>query len=128
MTFSTLIAVAAVFCLLSCSLSLLAIYWSIRAGSQRGRAALICSGVALLVGYWGLKRIHLSASKTVNGHLVWSLNSHWFFIAALVLGAVSLAFGVYNWRQTRGSNRAAYHETVLKSADCKGDTDYERDL
>jgi hypothetical protein len=53
--------------------------------------------VALLIGYLGLSRFQLNASRTVNSHLVWSLDSRWFFRVSLVLGAASLALSVWNW-------------------------------
>jgi hypothetical protein len=107
MIFSTLIAVASALWLLSCGASLLAVYWTIKARSRRPRAASISSCAALLVGYWGLSRIHLNASKTVDGHLVWSVNSQWFFGAALVLGAASLAWSLWNWKKSSSGTTAA---------------------
>ena len=105
MTFSTLIALASVVWLLSCGASLLAVYWNITAGPQRWRAAFISTCVAVLVGYMGLTRIQLNASKTVNGHLQWSFDSRWFFLGALVLAATSLALTVWSWSKSR-SRRA----------------------
>ena len=107
MTFSTLIALACAVWLSSCGASLLALYWNSGARSQRPLAAFILSCVGLLVGYLGLSRIHLNASKTANGHLEWSINSHWFFLGALVLGAVSLALAVWNWRKASSRRTAA---------------------
>jgi protein-S-isoprenylcysteine O-methyltransferase Ste14 len=71
------------------------------AGPQRLRAAFISCGVALLAGYFGLSRIQLNGSKTVNGHVEWSINSRWFFFGALVLAAASLALTLWNWRKAR---------------------------
>jgi hypothetical protein len=107
MTFSTLVALACVVWLLSCGASLLALYWNSRRRSQRPLAAFILSCAALLIGYCGLSRIQLNASKTVNGHLVWSINSRWFFTAALVLGAASLAWSLWNWKKANGSGATA---------------------
>ena len=105
MTFGTLISLASAVWLLSCGGSLLALYWNIMAGAQRLRSAFIASCVALLVGYLGLSRIHLNASKAVNGHVEWSINSRWSFLGALVLGAASLALTLWNWR--KASSRLA---------------------
>jgi hypothetical protein len=99
MGFSSLVALACAVWLLSCGASVLALYWSIKAGSQRRRAAVIMSCLGLLSGYFGLSLIHVKAWRTVNGHLEWSINSRWFFLAAVVLGAASLALAVWNWRK-----------------------------
>ena len=101
MTLSMLIVLASAAWLLSCGASVLALYWNMTAGSLRLRAAFISSCIALLVGYWGMGRIQLSASKTVNGQVEWSINSRWFFLGALALGAASLASTLWNWRKAR---------------------------
>ena len=101
MTFKILVALASVVWLLSCGASLLALYWNLMAGSQRLRAAFISSCAALLIGYLGMSWIRLNASKTVNGHVEWSVNSHWFFLGALVLAATSVALTLWNWRKGR---------------------------
>src|SRR5215831_16804476 len=97
MTFNIFIALACVDWLLSCGASLLALYWNFKARSKRPRAAFLLSCAALVLAYGGLSHVQLSASKTVNGELVWSLNSRWFFIGALVLGGASLAWSLWNW-------------------------------
>jgi hypothetical protein len=99
MTFSTLIALALAVWLLSCGASLLALYWNLVAAAQRLRAAFISSCVALLIGYLGVSRIQLNASKTVNGQVAWSFHSRWFFIGALLLGGASLALTLWKWRK-----------------------------
>jgi len=99
MTFGILVTIAVAVFLLSCGASVLALYWSIKAGSHRGLGAVISSSIALVIAYVGLSCIQLHASRTVNGQLVWSLNSRWFFVAALVLGAIALALAVWKWRK-----------------------------
>jgi len=106
MTLGALIALAAAVWLLSCAASVLARYWNIVAPAPRLRAAFISSGLALLLGYWGLGWIQLHASKTVNGRVEWSINSRWFFIGALVLGAASLALTLWNWRKASSRHAA----------------------
>jgi len=101
MTFKILVALASGVWLLSCVASLLALYWNLRAGSQRLRAAFISSCAGLLIGYLGVARIQLNASQTVNGHLAWSINSRWFFVGALLLAAASATLTVWNWRKGR---------------------------
>ena len=111
MTFNTYVALACVVWLLSCGASLLALYWNIKA-PQRPRAAFILSCAALVFAYGGLSRIQLHASKTVNGHLMWSINSRWFFVGALVLGAASLAWSLWNWTKAK-SGSAALAGTIV---------------
>ncbi len=89
--------------LASCGASLLSLYWSIRGAFERRWHALISCGVALLLAYLGLSRIQFHALKTVNGHVVWSFNSKWFFVGALVLAAISLVLAFWNWRKANHS-------------------------
>ena len=99
MRFGALIALASAIWLLSCAASVLAVYWNIVAPARRLLAAFISSCLAILIGYWGLRWIQFNASRTVNGHVEWSINSRWFFIGALVLGGASLALTLWNWRK-----------------------------
>src|SRR5438067_12329176 len=99
MTISTLVALVSAVWLLSCGASVLALYWNVVARVQRRRAAFVSSCVALLIAYGGLSRVRLNASKTVNGHVEWSVDSRWFFTAALILGAAALAVTLWNWRR-----------------------------
>jgi hypothetical protein len=99
MRFGALIALASAIWLLSCAASVLAVYWNIVAPARRLLAAFISSCLAILIGYWGLRWIQFNASRTVNGHVEWSINSRWFFIGALVLGGASLALTFWNWRK-----------------------------
>jgi hypothetical protein len=98
-TMSALLGIIGVVWLLSCGASLLSLYWSTLSGFERRVPALISCGVALLLAYLGLTRIQFHASKTVNGQVVWSFNSKWFFVGALVLAGVSLSLALWNWRK-----------------------------
>jgi hypothetical protein len=102
MTFGTPIMLASAVWLLSCGASVVALYWNVAGRARRGRAALVSSCVALLIAYGGLSRIRLSASKTVDGHIEWSVDSRWFFAGALILGAATLALTLWNWRRAAG--------------------------
>jgi hypothetical protein len=93
--------------MLSCSASLIAMYLSMRAAAKRWWAAIVSCGVGLTTAYWGLTRMQLHASKTVNDHVVWSFNSRWFFIAALVLAFASLALTLWTRRNAGKSNATA---------------------
>jgi hypothetical protein len=99
MSLSILIGVGATLWLVSCVAALFALRWNLTAGRQRFHPALIAACLALLTGYWGLSHYHFQASKTVNGHTQWAFNSKWFFVAALVLGALSLGLTLWNrWK------------------------------
>jgi|SRR5215831_7979149 len=102
MAFSGFIAVVSAVWLIGCGAAILALYWNMKAGSKKWWASCILSAIALVIGYLGLTRIQFHASKTVNGHLEWSVNSQWFFIATVVLGAASLAWSVWNARKAVG--------------------------
>jgi protein-S-isoprenylcysteine O-methyltransferase Ste14 len=102
MGFYILIGMAAGLWLLSCGAAVLGLRWNF-GEERRFKASLVASLVSLALGYVGMSRVHLSASRTVNGHVQWSLNSKWFFVAALILGGVSLVFTLWNQiKQGRG--------------------------
>ncbi len=99
MTLSLLVAVALGVLLLSCGASVLAIWWSVMPRPGRYKAALVSALLALATGYFGVAHVNLHASRSVNGHVEWSLNSHWFFVAALILGGIALVLTLWKWRQ-----------------------------
>ncbi|HWH70445.1 MAG TPA: hypothetical protein VNT26_13745 [Candidatus Sulfotelmatobacter sp.] len=100
MPISLFIGVGVALWLASCVAALLAIRWSRVPGRRRFPAALASSCLALALGYLGWSHYHFAASKTVNGHVQWSVNSKWFFLAALLLGAGSLAWALWSARKT----------------------------
>src|SRR5678816_551870 len=97
MTFNVLVGIAAVLWLLSIVACVMALRWS--SVPSRFWAAIILSGVALIIGYLGMTRFHIVASETVNGQLRWRFDSRWFFIATLIFGAFTLAYTI--WKRTR---------------------------
>ena len=108
MSLSVLITAAAAVWVVSCVASALALRWNFTGTARRLPAALVCSCLALAIGYFGISRIQFSASKTVNGQVLWSINSRWFFIAALLLGAVSLGVTLWNWRKGRPASSRSF--------------------
>jgi len=98
MTFQLLIGIIAALWLASLAACVLA--WRFSFVANRFVASIILSVTALAMGYLGLTRFHVSASRTVNGETQWSFNSRWFFIATLVLGALTLAFTIWKHRRT----------------------------
>lgn len=107
MTFNALVALVSAVWLLSCGVSALALYWNVFARGQRWGAAIAASCVALVIAYGGLSQFRLSASKTVNGHIEWSVDSRWFFIAALIFAGAALALSLWNWWRSRKAAAAA---------------------
>jgi len=102
MTFNVLVGIAAGLWLLSVVACVMALRWS--SEPRRFWAAIILSGVALIIGYLGMTRFHIVASEPVNGQLRWRFDSHWFFIATLVFGAFTLANTL--WKKTRSASVA----------------------
>ncbi len=98
--FYALAVVATIVWLLSCAASLCSLLLNVRART-RWKAALVCSAIGIAIAYLGWSRINLTASQSANGHEQWSLNSKWFFLAALVLGCISLVPTFLNWRKAR---------------------------
>jgi len=101
MTFQVLCGIAAALWLFSIVACGLAFRWSLLSVPGRFGAALLLSGAALVMGYLGMTRFHVVASKTVNGHLQWRFDSRWFFIATLLFGAYTLAYTL--WKQRRAT-------------------------
>jgi hypothetical protein len=97
--FYILCGVAALVWLCGMAAGVLALGWGV-AVRGRLRPALIMSIVAILIGWLGMLMIHVRYSKTVNGS-GWAIDSKWFFLAPLLLGAVSLAFAFWKWMKSR---------------------------
>jgi hypothetical protein len=99
MTFQLLIGSAAALWLASLAACAFAWRWSYSGIAKRFAASVILCLTALAIGYLGLTHIHLSASKTVNGRTQWSFDSNWFFIATLILAALTLAYTIWKHRK-----------------------------
>lgn len=78
----------------------LAFRWSGRADRGRFWPSVILAIVALLIGYVGLTRYSISASKTVNGQVQWRFDSKWFFIGLLAAGVVALVCALWRGKRT----------------------------
>jgi len=99
MSISTLYGLTAAIWLLSFTAALLGLWWTFRPGQRWRWAALVSSCLALAVSYFGLSRLHLAVSRTTNGRLDWSINSKWFFLVSLMIGAVALILTLWHWRK-----------------------------
>ncbi len=94
-----LYTIPALMWLVSCGAAAVALRVCFAQGLFRFQRAFVASIVALAVALYGLLNVHVAASRTVNGQLIWSINSKWFFLAALGLAAFSL--GTTFWRRTK---------------------------
>jgi hypothetical protein len=99
MTFQVLIGIVAALWLSSLIACALAWRWSFVGNANRFVASIILCVAALIMGYLGLTRFHLTASQTVNGETQWSFNSRYFFIATVVLAALTLAYTIWKNRK-----------------------------
>ena len=102
-TIYILFAIAAglwLFSLAACAVALLCCCFP---GRRRFWLAIVLSGLAILIGFLGTTRFHVTYSRTVNASH-WSIDSRWFFIVPLVLGALALALAI--WRRSRSSRVA----------------------
>lgn len=97
-TIYALFAVAAILWLFSLAACAVALLCCCFPGRRRSTIAIVLSGLAILIGYLGTAQFHVTYSRTVNNSH-WSIDSRWFFIAPLVLGALALALAI--WRRSR---------------------------
>lgn len=93
MTFQLLVAIAALIWLASLAACAIATF------TKRLWLSVILSLIALVIGYLGITHFHITASKTVNGQVQWSFNSQWFFVATIVLSALTLAYSIWKHRK-----------------------------
>ena len=100
MNLDFLIDLIAALWLISIAACVMAWRWSFLGRANRFWASVVLSASALIVGYLGLTRFRVSGSKTVNGRVIWSFNSRWFFIATLILAAATLAYTVWKHRKS----------------------------
>jgi hypothetical protein len=94
MTLQILIGAVVVLWLTGIAASLCAFGWGCLAVRRRFWLAVILSVVALVISYLGLTHFSFAYSRTVNGKVISSLSSKWFFMTSLLLGALALAGAV----------------------------------
>ena len=97
-------AIAGVVWLTGVAAALLSLRWTFTP-RPRFWPATLAALAALMVGYVGLTRFQMTASKTVNGVTQWRFDSKWFFAALLVLAASALACVV--WKRFMPGRRSA---------------------
>lgn len=97
MIFNPFFGIAAAIWLAGIGACIFATRLSRSTGARRFGVALGLSLAALGLGYVGLTRFSIVASRTVNGETVWRFDSRWFFIALLVCGALALLLTL--WRR-----------------------------
>jgi hypothetical protein len=97
MSFKVFIAMVLAYWLLAIAAGMLAFIWSF--SRRRFWPGLILSVLAVLGSYFGLERIRITSSQTVNGHLQYYIDSRWFFMASLGFGILALAHTLWKrWR------------------------------
>ena len=87
----------------SIAAAMISLLWC-RHGASYPQRSLVFSVVSTAIAVFGLARIHLSASKTVNDKVEWAINSKWFFLVALALGCVALAMALKRNLSDKGEN------------------------
>lgn len=92
------VAVATALWLAGITACLVALRWSSPCRVPRFGAALVLCAGALVVGYLGFTKLQMTFTRTVNGQ-GWSISSKWFFLALILLAAVSLS--IVCWRRFR---------------------------
>jgi len=98
-TLGSFTAVVSLVWLLSVVAGGLSLRWTLMRRPGGSVAGLLSAAGSLALAWLGLSRFHLETSKTVNGRLMWSLDSKWFFQAACVLAATALLLAV--WKRLR---------------------------
>ena len=99
MNFQLLVGIIAVLWLASIVACVVALRWTFLSVPRRFLAAVVLSLTAILLGYLGLTRFHVDASRTVNGQTQWRFDSKWFFIVTLVFAGATLIYSL--WKQKR---------------------------
>ncbi len=87
----SLFAVPGIIWAVSCAAAGVALYGALGKGNFNFKRTFIFAVVALAIAAYGFGHFQLSASETVNGVVRWSINSKWFFLAALGLSGTALA-------------------------------------
>lgn len=85
--------------LLSLSAAIAAFFLNLRPTRFSWLAPMALSFLALGTSYFGLRFLSFSASQSVNGQVQWSLNSKYFFLTTLALGALSLLQTLWTHRR-----------------------------
>jgi hypothetical protein len=94
----------AVMCLwlLSIVACIISFRWALYSLPRRLWPGVLLSAFALIGGFLGI-HFRVIASRTVNSHVQWKFDSKYFFVATVVLAALTLAFTVWRQRKLRSS-------------------------
>jgi hypothetical protein len=88
-SFNMIVAMMTALWAVSVAASLLAMGWSVTRSPRGGWQAVVAAGAGLAIGYLGWAHFFIRYSRTVNGS-GWTLDSRWFFLAAMILACLSL--------------------------------------
>ena len=100
MSFNVFIAALVTGWVLTIAAGVLVFVWSF--SRRHFWPGLVLAVLAVLGSYFALTHIHITSSQTTNGHLVYSLDSRWFFMASLGLNMLALAHALWlRWQKSR---------------------------
>ena len=98
MSFDLLVGIVLGLWLVGLAAGLLGIWFGCVSATRRFNLGFGFSVGSVVVACAGLKWVHFSFTRSVNGS-TWSLDSRWFFLASL--GLALLALGLTIWGQMR---------------------------
>lgn len=93
--------------LLSIIACIVSLRWALFSVPRRFWFSVILSSAALVGGYLGMTHFRVVASRSVNGHTQWKFDSKWFFLATIVLAALSLALTICKRKRFKRASPAA---------------------
>ena len=97
---ASLITTVAVIFLVMVVPSIFAYRWSARSVPNRFWPAVILSLVTMVLALIALKGFQFTASRSVNGRLVWHFDSKWLFIAGFAVGVLTLVYTIYKKKRS----------------------------
>lgn len=76
--------------------------------------SMLIGGVAMVISVRAPAHIQYSASKSINGEVIWSIDSKWFFLVALLLATFSILFAVTRGMKSANALKALKAENLFQ--------------